>query len=94
MNTATTSTKKTRMKRIATPVTDALPVKPKGSKLDQLAVLLSDPVGTTLDAMTTTTGWQGHSVRGAMAGALKKRGLIITSTKADGIRTYRASTAA
>ena len=37
------------------------------------------------------TGWQQHSVRGAIAGALKKRGLIITSDKSDGTRRYHAS---
>ena len=39
----------------------------------------------------TATGWQQHSVRGALAGALKKRGLIITSDKIDDLRRYRAS---
>jgi hypothetical protein len=37
------------------------------------------------------TGWQQHSVRGAMAGALKKRGLVITSEKVQDVRRYRAS---
>ena len=41
--------------------------------------------------MMTATGWQQHSLRGAMAGALKKRGLTITSDKGDGVRRYRAS---
>ena len=40
--------------------------------------------------MVEATGWQQHSVRGAMAGALKKRGLTITSEKVDGTRRYRA----
>jgi hypothetical protein len=40
--------------------------------------------------MMTATGWQQHSVRGAMAGALKKRGLSINSEKTDGVRRYRA----
>ena len=29
--------------------------------------------------MMQATGWQQHSVRGALAGSLKKRGLAITS---------------
>ena len=34
--------------------------------------------------------WQRHTVRGAMAGALKKKlGLTITSEKIDGRRVYR-----
>jgi hypothetical protein len=40
--------------------------------------------------MMKATGWQAHSVRGAIAGALKKRGLTITSTKVDGVRRYKA----
>ena len=40
--------------------------------------------------MTQATGWQQHSVRGALAGSLKKRRLVITSQKIDGTRRYRA----
>jgi hypothetical protein len=41
--------------------------------------------------MTEVTGWQPHTVRGAMAGALKKKlGLNITSEKTDAQqRKYR-----
>jgi hypothetical protein len=63
--------------------------KPKG-KLATLVELLSRPEGATLEAMTTATGWQVHSVRGAMSGSLKKAmGLTITSDKVDGVRIYR-----
>ena len=34
-------------------------------------------------------GWQAHSVRGAMAGSLKKKGRTIVSEKVDGVRVYR-----
>ena len=61
------------------------------SKLDQVEALLLAPTGTTIAEIMTETGWQQHSVRGAMAGALKKRGLTITSEKADGLRRYIAS---
>ncbi|RVQ64894.1 DUF3489 domain-containing protein [Croceicoccus ponticola] len=62
------------------------------SRLDQLQDLLSREGGATIADMVAATGWQQHSVRGAMAGALKKkRGLVITSDKADGVRRYRAS---
>lgn len=66
----------------------------KPSRLDQLQALLTAVEGATIAEMTTATGWQAHSVRGAMAGALKKRGLAITSEKIDGVRRYRASAAA
>jgi hypothetical protein len=36
------------------------------------------------------TGWQPHTVRGAFAGALKKKlGLTVTSEKVEGTRVYR-----
>ncbi len=62
------------------------------TKLDQLTSLVTGTTGATIAEMMAVTGWQAHSVRGAMAGALsKKRGLTITSQKLDGVRTYRAS---
>ncbi|GAM96853.1 hypothetical protein U91I_00474 [alpha proteobacterium U9-1i] len=36
------------------------------------------------------TGWQSHSVRGALAGAIRKRGYAISSTKISTGRVYRA----
>ncbi|WP_454597426.1 DUF3489 domain-containing protein [Qipengyuania sp. SM2507] len=70
--------------------TDASAPKPP-SRLDQLEKLLSAPGGASIAEMVEATGWQQHSVRGAMAGALKKkRGLTITSEKIDGVRRYCA----
>jgi hypothetical protein len=44
--------------------------------------LLRRPGGATLAEIVEVTGWQAHTVRGAMAGALKKKlGLTITSEK-------------
>ena len=64
------------------------------SRLDQLQQLLLRNTGASIAEMVEATGWQKHSVRGAMAGALKKRGLAITSEKADGVRRYRAEQSA
>ena len=60
------------------------------SRLNQLQDLLTRQKGATIAEMVEATGWQPHSVRGAMAGALKKRGLIISSQKHEGVRRYRA----
>ena len=60
------------------------------TRLDQLQALLTRAEGASITEMTEATGWQKHSVRGAMAGALKKRGLVITSDKRSGIRRYHA----
>ena len=48
------------------------------------------PDGATVEQIAEAMGWQRHTVRGAMAGALKKKlGLTITSGKIDGQRIYR-----
>lgn len=61
------------------------------SKLDQMIAALRAPKGASISDLMTLTGWQMHSVRGAIAGALKKkRGLPVTSHKAaHGERVYR-----
>jgi hypothetical protein len=65
----------------------------ENSKQAQMIELLKRPDGATLNQLIEATGWQAHTVRGAMAGALKKKlGLTITSDKATGQeRTYRIS---
>ncbi|THD64443.1 MAG: DUF3489 domain-containing protein [Phenylobacterium sp.] len=64
---------------------------PKG-KLGQLVTLMARPQGATLTEMMTASGWQAHSVRGVIAGAVKRKlGLEVVSLKTDGARTYRIS---
>ena len=63
---------------------------PAPSKLDQLVALLRTPGGATLPELQSATGWQVHSVRGAMAGALRKKGYSVVSEKPEGgLRRYR-----
>jgi len=46
--------------------------------------------GTTLKALMEATGWQKHSVHGAMANLKKQQNLNITQSKADGAdRVYK-----
>jgi len=61
------------------------------SKQAQVIALLQRPTGATLDDLIAATGWQRHTVRGVLSGALKKRlGLTIRSEKTTGSpRTYR-----
>jgi len=60
------------------------------SKQDQIVALLRQPGGATLEALVKTTGWQKHSVRGFLAGTVRKKlKLPLLSLKIDGIRTYR-----
>jgi hypothetical protein len=64
------------------------------SKLDRLVALLRTPGGATLPELQAATGWQVHSVRGAMAGALRKKGYSVTSEKSEGgLRRYRIAEA-
>jgi hypothetical protein len=68
----------------------------KINKLDTVEKMLRRASGATIEQLVKATGWQAHSVRGAMSGSLKKRrSLAITSEKTDGKRVYRiAETAA
>lgn len=59
------------------------------SRLTQIVALLSRAQGASLAELTAATGWQPHSVRGALAGALKRKGHVILSEKVDGVRRYR-----
>jgi hypothetical protein len=55
------------------------------SKLAMLVTLLSRDEGATVEEMAAATGWQPHTVRGVMSGALaKKFGLQIGSEKVEG----------
>jgi len=42
-----------------------------------------------MPTMIEVTGWQAHSIRGAMAGALKKKGHAVISEKTDDKRVWR-----
>ena len=56
-----------------------------GTKQARLIEMLSAPSGATIAEISEETGWQAHSIRGAISGQLrKKRGLTITSEKIEG----------
>jgi len=61
------------------------------SKQATVIALLKRPEGATIAQVMEATGWLKHTVRGAFAGALKRKlGLSITSTKPQsGDRVYR-----
>ena len=62
------------------------------SKQAQVIALLQRPQGTSIAEIMALTGWQAHSIRGLFAGTLKKRGIAVTSEKAEGgERVYRAA---
>jgi len=64
------------------------------SKQDRIVALLQRPEGATLDALVKETEWQKHSVRGFLAGTVRKKlKRPLLSEKIDGVRNYRISTA-
>lgn len=69
-----------------TAATDAKVRTPReGTKQEALITMLRAPDGATITEIAAATGWQPHTVRGAMAGALKKKlGLEVTSEKIEG----------
>lgn len=62
----------------------------KNSKQARMIEMLKRPEGATVEQIGEEFGWQKHTVRGAISGALRKKlGLNITSGKIDGQLTYR-----
>ena len=63
----------------------------EGTKQALLVGMLGRAEGATIAEIVAATGWQPHTVRGAFAGALKKRlGLTVASEKVEGRgRVYR-----
>ncbi len=70
------------------------PVEGPVTKHAQLLQLLNRPEGASIEDMMQATEWQQHSVRGFLAGTVKKKmGLPLTSSKAEGdVRRYRIAT--
>jgi hypothetical protein len=62
----------------------------EGSKMAQVIAMLSRKNGATLNELAEKFSWKVWSVRGFIAGALKKAGYTVESFKSDkGERTYR-----
>jgi hypothetical protein len=78
------------MTRSAKSAPAAAPSRP-GSKAAAIIALLKAKRGATIPEMMDATGWQAHSVRGFIAGSLRKRhGREVTWQKRDGEdRRYR-----
>lgn len=66
-----------------------------GGKLGVIVGMMRRPEGATVAQMSEATDWLPHSVRGALAGAVKKKHrLTVTSEKTDGGRIYRIASLA
>ena len=64
------------------------------TKQERMLTLLSRPEGASIEEMMQATDWQQHSVRGFLAGTVKKKlGFALTSSKAGtDVRRYRIET--
>lgn len=73
------------------PSTAALAVVRPGTKQALLVDMLTRKSGATVAEIGDATGWQAHSVRGAISGAIKKKlGMTVVSKAIDGRgRVYR-----
>jgi hypothetical protein len=61
-----------------------------GTKNAQVLAMLKDRAGTTIAAIMAATGWQQHSVRGFLAGVVRKKlGLNPVSEPGESGRVYR-----
>jgi len=61
-----------------------------GTKLAAIIDAMRHPGGATIAQMMAGTGWQAHTVRGAISGMVRKRlgYQVVTAKEADGQRTY------
>ncbi len=76
----------------ATPAADNRPKRNPESKQARVLDMLQASSGTTIAAMMKQTGWQQHSVRGFLAGVVRKRlKLKLSSKKVDGERVYKVA---
>ena len=87
--------RQTRRKRVVGTRSRTKPATSKQTKQQTCLDLLSREEGATIEELQAATGWQQHSVRGFLAGAVKKKlGLALLSEKPDaGPRRYRISDA-
>jgi hypothetical protein len=78
---------KSRARSVAlSPKTASRPV----TKYARIIAMLRMPAGATIAAIMTATEWQQHSVRGFLAGVVRKKlGLNLVSESTDKGRVYR-----
>ena len=82
-------TSKSRSRTRITPSSSSSAARP-GTKHGRIVAMLRTPSGTTIAAIMTATQWQQHSVRGFLAGVVRKRlGLNLVSEQTDKGRVYR-----
>jgi hypothetical protein len=83
--------KATQIAAAKTPVKSEEPRGDHVTKQERMLTLLNQPAGASIAEMMQATNWQQHSVRGFLAGTVKRKlGFSLTSFKPDdGVRRYR-----
>jgi hypothetical protein len=82
-----TSKSKARMRSAPSP---SKPTARPDTKHARIVAMLRAPAGTTIAAIMAATEWQQHSVRGFLAGVIRKKlGLNLVSEQSDKGRIYR-----
>jgi hypothetical protein len=72
------------------PPVSSKPVARVATKHARVIAMLRKPAGTTIAAIMAVTDWQQHSVRGFLAGVVRKKlGLNLVSDQTDKGRVYR-----
>jgi Protein of unknown function (DUF3489) len=92
----TTASKAGQLKSITKPAAHQRPrptsqptTRPASKKANIIAMLRA-PGGATIDAMARAAKWQPHSVRGFLAGVVRKKlGLTLVSADGENGRVYR-----
>jgi hypothetical protein len=68
--------------RVSKAVPTDKPTPRAGTKQAQMIEMLRRPKGATVEQIAAATGWQHHTIRGAISGALKKKlGLTVEATR-------------
>ena len=72
------------------PRSTSRPTARRESKKSLIIAMLREPGGVTIEAMAHTAKWQPHSVRGFLAGVVRKKlGLTLVSADGENGRVYR-----
>jgi len=77
-------------KRPAPASSRPVPAAGPNTKHARIIAMLRTPAGATIASLVTATEWQQHSVRGFLAGVVRKKlGLNLVSEQTDNGRVYR-----
>jgi hypothetical protein len=89
-----TSRRKVASAAATTPLKADEPKIARVTEQERLLTLLNQAEGASIEEMMQATDWQQHSVRGFLAGTVKKKlGFSLTTSKAAGdVRRYRVET--